>query len=105
MTPASATSSRQRSALRLLADHARSHWGALAGAAASTVALTVAQLAAPWPLKLAIDELVTGRGTSFDLDRGDYSLLVGLAALVLGIAVVNAVATFLSEYWLNRSAE
>ncbi|MFP5245803.1 MAG: hypothetical protein ACLGH0_03840, partial [Thermoanaerobaculia bacterium] len=44
------------------------------------------QLAAPWPLKVAIDELVTGRGTRFELDRGDYSTLGVLAALVLGIA-------------------
>ena len=92
-------------ALRLLWDHARRHWPALAGAAVSTVALTLAQLAAPWPLKIAIDALVTGRGTSFDLDRGDISLLFGLAALVLGIAAVNAVAAFFSEFWLNRSGE
>ena len=92
-------------ALRLLWDHARRHWPALAGAAVSTVALTLAQLAAPWPLKIAIDALVTGRGTSFDLDRGDISLLFGLAALVLGIAAVNAVAAFFCEFWLNRSGE
>ena len=92
-------------ALRLLWDHARHHWGALAGAAASTVALTAAQLAAPWPLKLAIDELVTGRGTSFDLDRGDLTMLLALAALVLGIAVVNATAAFFSDFWLIRSGE
>jgi ATP-binding cassette, subfamily B, bacterial len=92
-------------ALRLLWDHARRHWPALTGAAASTVALTAAQLAAPWPLKIAIDSLVTDRGTRFELDSGDISLLLGLAALVLGIAAVNAVAAFFSEFWLNRSGE
>ena len=92
-------------ALRLLWDHARRHWPALAGAAASTVALTAAQLAAPWPLKIAIDSLVTDRGTRFELDSGDISLLFGLAALVLGIAAVNAAAAFFSEFWLNRSGE
>jgi ATP-binding cassette subfamily B protein len=92
-------------AMRLLWDHARRHWGALAGASASTVALTLAQLASPWPLKLAIDELVTGRGTSFDLDRGDLTMLAGLAALVLGIAVVNAIAAYFSDFWLIRSGE
>lgn len=90
---------------KLLATYVRHHWGALAGAAASTVAVTLAQLAAPWPLKLAIDELVTDRGTSFELSRDDASLLVGLVALVLGIAVVDALATFASDYWLNRSGE
>ena len=91
--------------MRLLGSHARRHWGALAGAAASTVALTLAQLAAPWPLKIAIDELVTGRGTSFELTGSDVSLLLGLAAMVLGIAVVDALATYFSDFWLNRSGE
>ena len=91
--------------MRLLRSHARRHWGALAGAAASTIALTAAQLAAPWPLKLAIDELVTGRGTGFDLSRDDISLLLGLAALVLGIAIIDALASFYSDFWLNRSGE
>jgi ATP-binding cassette, subfamily B, bacterial len=96
---------RRSPATRLLMDHARRHWTALAGAAGSTVALTLAQLAAPWPLKLAIDELVTGRGTTFELTHDDFSLLAGLAALVLGIAMVNAAAAFFSDFWLNRSGE
>ena len=91
--------------MRLLTSHARRHWGALAGAAASTVALTAAQLAAPWPLKLAIDELVTGRTQGFDLTRNDVALLLGLVAMVLGIAMVDALANFLSDYWLNRSGQ
>ena len=89
----------------LLSGHARRHWGALVGAAGSTVALTVAQLASPWPLKLAIDELVTGRGTGFELTRGDFSLLFLLIAMVLGIALVEALATFSADFWLNRSGE
>ncbi|HET6665733.1 MAG TPA: ABC transporter ATP-binding protein [Intrasporangium sp.] len=91
--------------MTLLRSYVRPHWAALAGAGASTIALTLAQLAAPWPLKLAIDELVTGRGTGFELTGEDISLLLGLVALVLGIAVVDALASFASEYWLNRSGE
>jgi ABC-type multidrug transport system fused ATPase/permease subunit len=91
--------------MRLLTSHARRHWGALAGAAGSTVALTAAQLAAPWPLKLAIDELVTGRTQGFDLTGDDVALLLGLVALVLGVAMVDALATFLSDFWLNRSGQ
>jgi ATP-binding cassette, subfamily B, bacterial len=91
--------------VRLLTSHARRHWGALAGAAASTIALTAAQLAAPWPLKLAIDELVTGRTQGFDLTRNDVALLLGLVAMVLGIAMVDAMANFLSDFWLNRSGQ
>ena len=91
--------------MRLLTSHARRHWGALACASASTIALTAAQLAAPWPLKLAIDELVTGRTQGFDLTRNDVALLLGLVAMVLGIAMVDALATFLSDFWLNRSGQ
>ena len=90
---------------RLLTSHAQRHWGALVVAAVSTIALTLAQLAAPWPLKLAIDKLVTGRGSSFALSAGDVSLLLGLAALVLGIAMVDALASFYSDFALNRSGE
>jgi len=91
--------------ISLLSSYVRPHWGALVGAAASTVALTLAQLAAPWPLKLAIDELVTGRGTGFELTGDDLSLLLGLVGMVLAIAIVDALATFASDYWLNRSGE
>ncbi len=90
---------------RLLRSYVRPHWPALAGAAGSTVLLTVAELAAPWPLKLALDELVTGRGTSFSLTRPDLTLLVGLAALVLLIALVNGVASYWSTFWLDRAGE
>jgi ATP-binding cassette, subfamily B, bacterial len=103
--PAGAPAPPRNPALRLLWDHARRHSGALVGAAVSTVAITVAQLAAPWPLKLAIDGLVTGRGTHFDLDRDDLSTLAALGALVLGIAVVNAIAAYFSDFWLLRSGE
>jgi ATP-binding cassette subfamily B protein len=91
--------------MRLLWDHARRHWGALAGASASTVALTLAQLAAPWPLKLAIDSLVTDRGVKFHLNGSDVTLLLLLAAMVLGIAGVNAMADYFSDFWLVRSGE
>jgi ATP-binding cassette, subfamily B, bacterial len=106
MTIGLPTMSRPRNpTTRLLRTHARRHWGALAGAAGSTVALTLAQLAAPWPLKIAIDDLVTGRGTAFHLTRGDVSLLAALALLVLGIAGVDALASYYSDFWLNRSGE
>ncbi|MDQ1621469.1 MAG: ATP-binding cassette, subfamily bacterial [Actinomycetota bacterium] len=90
---------------RLLKTYVARHWRALAGAAASTVALTAAELAAPWPLKLAIDQLIGGRGARFELTAPDYALLLGLGALVLLIALVDALATFYSSFWLNRAGE
>jgi ATP-binding cassette subfamily B protein len=89
----------------LLSRSVRRHWGALAGAAGSTVALTAAELAAPWPLKIAIDRLISGRGATFDLSASEVTLLVGLGALVLAIALVDALATFSSNFWLNRAGE
>ena len=46
---------------QLIREIVRRHWGALGGAAASTVLMTLADLAQPWPLKYLIDNLVTGR--------------------------------------------
>jgi ATP-binding cassette subfamily B protein len=90
----------------LLRSYVRRHWGALAGAAGSTVALTAAELAAPWPLKLAIDRLIGSHGShGFHLTAQDYSLLVLLGAMVLAIALVDALATFYSNFWLNRAGE
>jgi ATP-binding cassette, subfamily B, bacterial len=89
---------------RLLKTYVARHWGALAGAAASTIALTAAELAAPWPLKLALDQLISGRA-QFELTSQDYRLLLALGALVLAIALVDALATFYSSFWLNRAGE
>jgi ATP-binding cassette, subfamily B, bacterial len=90
---------------RLLRPFLARHWGALAGAGVSTVALSAATLAAPWPLKLAIDHLIGDHNGRFSLSGADAALLAGLAGLVLAIAMVDAVATYLSDFWLNRSGE
>lgn len=96
---------RQPGSGRLLHTYVARHWGALAGAGVSTVALTAAELAAPWPLKLALDELISGRGAHFELTAPDFALLLALGALVLVIALVDALATFYSSFWLNRAGE
>jgi len=81
------------------------HWGALAGAGVSTIALSAATLAQPWPLKLAIDHLIGDHRGSFSLRGADLTLLAGLAGLVLLIAALDAASTYLSDFWLNRSGE
>lgn len=81
------------------------HWGALAGAAISTIAVSLATLAGPWPLKLAIDHLIGSHQGTFTLRGADFALLAGLAGLVLAIATVDAVATYFSDFWLDRSGE
>ena len=91
-------------ARRVLAPYVARHRGALAGAAASTIVLTAASLASPWPLKLVIDRLVA-RERPFDLDGNDTALLAGVVLAILAIAGVSALAQYFSDVWLNRAGE
>lgn len=94
-----------KAAGRLLGPYLAGSWPALAGAATSTIVLTAAELAQPWPLKLAIDRLLRHRAGSFDLTADDWRFLGVVAALVLGIALASAVASYLADLWLNRAGE
>ena len=80
-------------------------WPALGGAGASTVVLTAAELAKPWPLALVVDRLLANRGAPFSLDAQDWRLLVLVAALVLGIAVAEALAGYFCNLWLQSAGE
>ncbi len=69
--------------------------------------MTAASLAAPWPLKFAIDRIAerTGAG-GFDLDAGRLVAAVRRWPLsVLVIAAVGAVSSYYVDYWLNRAGE
>ena len=57
----------------------RRHWPALGGAARSTVLMTAADLAQPWPLKYLIDNLVTGRSIPFTITSSDVRTLILIA--------------------------
>jgi len=91
---------------RLLRPFLQNHVGALVGAGVSTIALTAASLAAPWPLKFAIDRLAERAGeVPFQLQPADLRLVGVLVGLVLAIALVGALASYFSEFWLNRAGE
>jgi ATP-binding cassette subfamily B protein len=92
-------------ATRLIRSIVRRHWPALGGAAASTVLLTLADLAQPWPLKYLIDNLVTGRTIPFDVTSSDVRTLMLIAAATIGIALLDALATYTGDLWLKRSGE
>jgi ATP-binding cassette subfamily B protein len=92
-------------AKRLIQGIVRRHWPALGGAAGSTVLITLADLAQPWPLKFLIDNLLTGRSIPFELTGDDVRTLVLIAAAVIGIVMVDALATYTGELWLKRSGE
>jgi ATP-binding cassette subfamily B protein len=80
-------------------------WRALGGATVMTGLLTLAELAKPWPMALVIDELFAGRDGAFALSPHDYRVLAAIALLILGIALVDAVATYYSDLWLQSAGE
>jgi ATP-binding cassette subfamily B protein len=92
-------------ARRLIRGLVRRHWPALGGAAGSTVLITLADLAQPWPLKFLIDKVITGRDIPFDFTSDDIRTLIIIAAAVVGIALLDALATYTGDLWLKRSGE
>ncbi|WP_088289891.1 ABC transporter ATP-binding protein [Kineosporia sp. A_224] len=95
----------QRAARRLMGRVARDHRGALGGAAGATVLVTLADLAAPWPLKWVIDAVVAGRTTAFSFTPADIRVLVLVAVATVGISLVNAVGVYTGDLWLRRAGE
>ena len=92
-------------ARRLVRSIVRRNWPALGGAGVSTILLTLADLAQPWPLAFVIDSVLTGRSVPFELSSEDVRTLALIAAAVVGIALVTAVATYTGELWLKRAGE
>lgn len=92
---------------RLVAPFMRRQWGALVVAGFSTLVVAAADLARPWPLKLVIDYLFTGDriSGSFTLERDDFIVLAAVGGLVLGIALLDALAGYQMDVRLNRAGE
>jgi ATP-binding cassette subfamily B protein len=90
---------------RLVRAVVRRNWAALGGAGVSTVLLTVADLLQPWPLKWVIDSVLAGRSGAFDFSTRDVRTLALIAVAVVGIALLNALATYTGELWLRRAGE
>lgn len=91
-------------ALGLLRSYAAGEWRALAVAAVSTVAVVIAYLARPFPLALAVDQLLD-RPTPFVLTGADWQLLIALAGLVLAIALLNVLGSHFADDRLENAAE
>ncbi|HWM08834.1 MAG TPA: ABC transporter transmembrane domain-containing protein, partial [Solirubrobacteraceae bacterium] len=91
-------------AARALRPYVRRQWKALAGAGGATGVLTAADLAKPWPLAIVVDQLL-GRTAPFALEEADWRLILVAAGLVLVIALAEAVATYLSNLWLQTAGE
>jgi ATP-binding cassette, subfamily B, bacterial len=91
---------------RLLRPFLQRQAPALGGALVATVVVTLADLAAPWPLKLVIDRLLGGeRAAPFALGADDLWFLALVAGLVLAIAAVDAGASYALDVSLGRAGE
>ncbi|HEY3240928.1 MAG TPA: ABC transporter ATP-binding protein, partial [Acidimicrobiia bacterium] len=90
---------------RLLAPFLRRHWPALGLAALGSVVLAVTELAQPFPLKLIIDRVAERASGPFKLTAGDHRFLIGVAALALSIALLEAVASYLVDVRLKSAGE
>jgi ATP-binding cassette subfamily B protein len=91
--------------MRVLRPYLAKHWSALAGAGLGTILLTAAQLAQPWPLKLVLDRVLGGHTGTFSLTHADMVDLAWIGALVIVIALIGAIASYYSQFWLDRAGQ
>jgi ATP-binding cassette, subfamily B, bacterial len=91
----------------LLAPYVRREWRALATVAATTAIAAAAELARPLPLAIVVNVLIVraAEPAGFDLQPADLWLLALVAGLVLAIAVVEGLATYVSDIRLKRAGE
>jgi len=93
---------------RILAPYLRREWRALGIAMLATILVTLAELATPVPLALVVDRLfekTVATSPGFELTTGDLWLLAGVAGLVIGISLVAALASYVSDVSLARAGE
>jgi ATP-binding cassette, subfamily B, bacterial len=94
-----------KSTTRLLRPFLARRWRALAGAGGASVVVSAAELARPFPLALVVDHLLEGRNGPFELGSDDFTLLALVSALVLGIALADALGNYLADIQLKRAGE
>jgi ABC-type multidrug transport system fused ATPase/permease subunit len=89
----------------MLSPFLRKEWKALTAATVSTVFVSAADLAKPWPLAILIDTIFRGRQGAFDLNGADRNRLVAVAVLTVAIAAVDALSNYWAELSLERAGE
>ena len=93
---------------RILVHCFRKEWRPFGIAMVSTVLLTLASLAGPVPLALVIDRVVEksrGASAGFELTDSDLWLLAAVGGLVVGVALVQGVVSYVSDVSLTRASE
>ena len=91
--------------LHTLRPYLAPEWPALAVAMLSTTAVVLAWLARPLPLALVVDQIVQGRSAPFELSADDWRLVALIGALVVAIALVNALGSHVADDRLAKAGE
>ncbi|RKQ91030.1 ATP-binding cassette subfamily B protein [Solirubrobacter pauli] len=87
---------------KVLRPYVLRQWRALAGASAGTAVLALAELAKPWPIALIVDHVIADREAPF---TPDLTLLLGIGAMILAIAVAESASTYFTGLWLQSAGE
>ena len=91
---------------RLIRSSARRHRRSLVTALGAAVVIVVAELARPFPLKLVVDRLLREHGGgAFVVERGDWTLLLGVAVLAIAVALLDAAASSFVSERLRRTGD
>lgn len=90
------------SGAQVLRPYVLRQWRALAGASAGTAVLALAELAKPWPIALIVDHVIADREAPF---TPDLTLLLGIGAMILAIAVAESASTYFTGLWLQSAGE
>jgi ATP-binding cassette subfamily B protein/subfamily B ATP-binding cassette protein MsbA len=94
--------------VQILAPYLKKEWKSLGIALLATILVTAAELATPVPLAFVVDRLFEaseGPG-GFELTTDELLTLAGIAGLlIIGIALVGALASYLNDISLARAAE
>ena len=94
--------------LRLVRDLIRPYMGSLCVILGAMLVQTVMSLAAPWPLKVVLDNVVGTHKvpvwlshllTTFLKGDGKMSIAIGAAVAVVAIATLNAIASYVANYY------
>ncbi|MGA8310790.1 MAG: ABC transporter ATP-binding protein [Terriglobales bacterium] len=94
--------------LRLVRDLIRPYIGSLCVILGAMLVQTMMSLAAPWPLKVVLDNVVGTHKvpvwlshllTTFLKGDGKMSIAIGAAVAVVAIATLNAIASYVANYY------
>lgn len=99
------TESAARGARLLVRRSIRRHWRSLGLGGIGAVLITIADLAAPFPLAWVIDRVLQNRTGPFAFSSDDVRLLGLLVQAVVAIAIVSAAGSYLAELSLQRAGE